>query len=41
MLPQVQNPLKNRKPVRFTNRTQDTHRDGWLTLIGNPLSAGN
>jgi hypothetical protein len=41
MLPQIPNPLKNRKPVRFTNRTQDTHRDGWLTLIGNPLSAGN
>lgn len=41
MLSQLPNPLINSKPVRFANRTQDTHRDGWLTLIGKPLSGGN
>lgn len=41
ILLQVPNPMKNGKPVRFANRTQDTHRDGWLTLIGKPLATGN
>lgn len=41
MLLQVPNSLRNGKPVRFVNRTQVTHRDGWLTLIGKPLSAEN
>jgi hypothetical protein len=40
ILLQVPNPLKNGKPVRFANRTQDAHRSGWLTLIGKPIPAG-
>jgi hypothetical protein len=41
ILMQVPNPLKNGKPVRFANRTQDAHRDGWLTLIGKPIPTEN
>lgn len=28
----VVNPLKNGKPLRFANATQDKHRPGWLTI---------
>lgn len=28
----VPNPLSNGAPIRFANRTQDEHLDGWLTL---------
>lgn len=41
ILLQVPNPLKNGKPVRFANRTQDAHCNGWLTLIDKPVPAGN